>query len=232
MDNYDLDFSKLTTNDLYEIADKFKLPIKTATKSHLISLISSRYYQLSKYMKYSYIKQLGFKGLDGRTFLIKDDKNNEYAIKIFKDTKDPKAIETEAKLQIRASEFNIAPRVIEYSCHGKFLVMERMSITLYHLFRKQNDSLTDAQQKSIISLFRRLDKAKVFHGDPNPLNFMRKNGKWFAIDYGFARPIDDSCVKRYGHTPNMTYMPLGLYLKFKEVCPGVKLSYIKKFSSE
>lgn len=229
MNNYDIDFTTLTATELKNIGNKFNLPISTIRKkSDLIHIISSRYYQLSKYMKYSYIKQLGFEGLDGRTFLVRDDDGHEYAIKIYKDTKEPRQIEKEVELQIKAGGCGVAPRVIEYSSMGKFIVMEKLTITLYHLFRKQNNSLSSKQQKAIIKLFRELDKCRVFHGDPNPLNFMRRNGTWYAIDYGFATEIDSKCIARYGPTPNLSYMPTGLYLKFKEIYPNIKLEYIEK----
>jgi tRNA A-37 threonylcarbamoyl transferase component Bud32 len=230
MNNYSIDFTKISTTELRNIANRFKLPLNNIrTKAQLIEVVSSRYHQLSKYIKYSYIKQLGFEGLDGRTFLIRDDQSKEFAIKIYKDSKKSKDIEKEVQLQRIACAGGVAPHIIEYSACGKFVVMERLTITLYHLFREQDNVLTREQQKNIIKLFIKLDEAKVFHGDPNPLNFMRKNGKWYAIDYGFATAIDNKCIAKYGSSPNMTFMPVGLYLKFKEVFPRIQLSYIEKY---
>ena len=63
-----------------------------------------------------------------------------------------------------------------------------------------------------------MDETGVFHGDPNPANFMLKGASMYMIDYGFARDIDDKLVKKYEtNTPNTKFMILGLILKLKEI---------------
>lgn len=225
------DLHILTIPELARICKKFDIPIpgNQVNKAHLLSLIQQRFNQVRKYKKYTYIQQLGREGKDGRTFLALSETGQEVAIKIFSPTKNPKSIEREAKLQMVAAQHGIAPQVIEYDPEGRFIVMEKLDANLFDLFKEQNGTLTHSQQKSLIRLFQALDKCKVFHGDPNPLNFMCKNGKWFVIDFGFSKPINRTTIPRYGETPNMTYMPLGFKLKLQKISNQVKLDYIERF---
>ena len=58
-----------------------------------------------------------------------------------------------------------------------------------------------------------LDKINIFHGDPNPANFMIKDGKLYIIDYGFAKIIDKKLYKKLRtNTPNNKFMILGFII--------------------
>lgn len=214
---------------LIQLCKKFGIPCKNCTKNELIQAITERYYDVKKYIKYRYIHQLGREGKDGRTFLAVDDNGNEVAIKIFSKKKSSASIIKEAKLQMIAAQHGIAPQVIDYDGDGKYIIMEKMDINLFDCFRQQNGQLTKEQQKALIHLFKKLDECKVFHGDPNPLNFMQKNGRWYVIDFGFSKPINSKTIPKYGETPNMTYMPLGFKLKITKIYSECRLKYIDRY---
>ncbi len=225
------ELEELDTQSLKTIAQKFKVSHR-GDKNTVIHNIYDRYCDIKKYISYTYIKQLGHEGKDGRTFLALNDQNQQVAIKIFRKNKKSAAIEREVKLQKIAAEYGISPKILDYDGDGKYIVMEKLDINLYDCFRKQNGQLTTSQQKSIIALFHKLDQCKVFHGDPNPLNFMKKDKKWYVIDFGFAKPINKNTIVRYGETPNIKFMPFGFLLKLRGVHKDAKLEYIESFCTK
>jgi hypothetical protein len=99
--------------------------------------------------------------------------------------------------------------------------------------KEQNGNITEIQQKQIIKIFKLLDKAKVFHGDSNILNYMFKGKKLYIIDFGMSQLIDEKLIKKLGiDTPNLTLMNLGFILKLKELsCPSSSYSYLLTFVS-
>ncbi len=220
--------SNLTYKQLCSIAKKFNIPI-SKSKQILIQALIDHYYDLEKYTSYTYIKQLGIEGKDGRTFLAIDDDKREVAIKIFRKSKKESEIETEAKLQIIAAEAGLSPKVIEYSARGRFIVMEKLDTNLFDLFKQQNGQITISQQKALITLFRKLDKCKIFHGDPNPLNFMKKGTKWYVIDFGLSQKITERNTRKYSDHPNMKYMPLGFKLKIQKLKADCQLTYLDQY---
>jgi serine/threonine protein kinase len=221
------DLCKLNFKHLKQIAKKFDIYGKD--KDELIKKIYIRYCDIKKYVSYTYIKQLGHEGKDGRTFLALSDKKEEVAIKIFRKNKKGLEIEREAELQKIASNYGISPKIKEYNCDGKYIVMEKLDHNLYDFFCKQKGQLTIKQQKAIIGLFKKLDNCKIFHGDPNPLNFMSRGNKWYVIDFGFAEPINDKTIKKYGINPNIKYMTMGLKIKLQTIFKYCKLDYIDKY---
>jgi len=191
-DNLFRELSQLTQNELQELCVSINMtcPPKQSSqslsqyKSFIIRKILSKYYELCKYMNYSYVKQLGVEGKDGRTFLARSLSNGKtYAVKIFKSSKSSAQIEKEAKLQQKASlhKPQISPRVIEYNGKGKYIVMDALDKTLFTVFKNQNGALTISQQKQCVNLFRELDACGVFHADPNPLNFMFRKSRMFML---------------------------------------------------
>ena len=73
-------------------------------------------------------------------------------------------------------------------------------------------------QKQIISIYKKLDRAQVFHGDANLLNYMCKGRKLYIIDFGMAKQITPNLIKKLGtETPNMHIMTLGLALKLRDL---------------
>jgi serine/threonine protein kinase len=224
--NLSTELQNLPMAKLKDILKQFDIGYsREDSKKTLIKYIVDRYTDVKRYVSYTYIRQLGSEGKDGRTFLARNDSGEEFAIKIFKNSKSSSGIEREARLQTIAAEHGLSPKVKEYSGTGKYIVMDVLDVNLYDVFCKQKGQLSKAQQKSVIKLFKKLDECGVFHGDPNPLNFMSKNGKWYIIDFGFAKPV------KPGEKPNMKYMPLGFKLKLKEVYSQVNLDYIDEILS-
>ena len=150
-------------------------------------------------------------------------------MKTFKKNKSSKNIKKEAFLQQKASEFDIAPKVIDVDTISKYIVMEKMSSHLYEYIKKDG-KLTEKQQKQIIRIYKGLDDAKIFHADSNILNYMYKDKKLYIIDFGMSKEIDEKLIKKLGtKTPNLDLMTLGFILKLKEFnCPSTSYSYLVK----
>lgn len=224
------DIRGISFNDMYDFCMRFglTLPIE-CYKTDVEHAIFDQYCKLKKYLSYTYVKQLGREGKEGRTFLAIDTDSNQVAVKVFK--KDKKAVEIarEVEMQTIASAHGIAPPVIQYDIDGRYIVMDKLDTNLYDCFVQQKGQLTLEQQQAVIRLFKRLDECKVFHADPNPLNFMAKNEQWYMIDYGFAMPIVTKTIIRFGETPNMKHMPTALVNKLRKVYPDAKLEYIESF---
>jgi len=223
-----MDIQQLSFVELRHIAKTFNLP-RSSTKQQMVKVIEEHYHKLQKFICYNYIRQLGHQGKDGRTFLATDSQQREVAVKIFKPSKSTKQIEKEATLQQQVADAGIAPKVYDYSGAGKYIVMEKLDDNLYDLFCKQKGQLTVKQQKHLIQLFKALDKTGVFHGDPNPLNFMYKNKKLYIIDFGFAKPITTDLRRKYGDTPNLKMMTQGIVLKLRQVYTECTLKHLSKW---
>jgi tRNA A-37 threonylcarbamoyl transferase component Bud32 len=167
---------------------------------------------------YTKIEQLGEKGKEARTFLVKNKFNCEYAMKTFRKNKSSDKIADEVRLQRICSDGAISPRIVDYDTEQKFIVMEKMDCHLVQLIQANNGVLTEGFQDQLLRLFKKLDKLKVFHGDANVLNYMVYNNKIFIIDFGFAKPIDAQLIKKLGtDKPNMELMLLGFVLKLKDM---------------
>lgn len=192
-------------------------------------------YKESKIDKYSRLRQLGNKGKEGTTYLVRDKKNREFAMKTFRKTKSSNMLRNEYNLQKQAASVGISPRVVEYDSISKYIVMEKMDCHLVEILKKNKLRLSRKYQYEILDIFEKLDKVKVFHGDSNILNYMIKNDRVYIIDFGFSKEITDKLVKKLGtSTPNINIMTLGLILKLKELnCDPFSWKYlIKKISKE
>ncbi len=223
----------LSFDELRDIAYTFDIPVEESeTDSSLVSKVFQRYCEVKKYLSYTFVRQLGRKGKEGRTFLALDKRNREVAIKIFHSSKKASRIVREAKLQSRASNAGITPQVYDYDGDGKYIVMEKLDINLYDCFCNQKGQLTLRQQQEIVALFRVLDTCQIFHGDPNPLNFMKKGTRWYIIDFGFARAFSEPIRFRYGTTPNLKYMTLGILIHLRKIQPDTKLEYFEQMIRE
>ena len=227
----------LSYKELKDIASDMDIEIPRKKEDLILEMLScfKKYekYKKDKVDKYVKIKQIGEKGKEGTTYLVKTKDNKEYAMKTFKKTKSSDRIRKEAELQEKASKYIISPEVIEIDTISKYIVMERMDTHLYHKMKEQNGNITETQQKQIIKIFKLLDKAKVFHGDSNILNYMFKGKKLYIIDFGMSQFIDDKLIKKLGvDTPNLSLMNLGFILKLKELrCPSSSYSYLLTFVS-
>jgi len=216
------DLKKIKYEDLKNIAKDMDIEIPRSKDKLIDSMIKCfeeyEKYKKNKIDKYEKIKQLGEKGKEGITYLVKTSKGKEYAMKTFKKNKSSSNLKKEAKLQEMASDQGVAPKIIEIDTVSKYIVMERLDIHLLDIIKKQKRDITKSQQKQIISIFKGLDKAKVFHGDSNILNYMFKDKKLYIIDFGMSKEIDDKLIKKLGtDTPNLDLMNLGFILKLKEL---------------
>jgi len=224
-------------SELRDMAKKMSLPCRRS-KTDMIKDISKAFqeylnYKHNKIDKYEKIRKIGTKGKEGITYLVKNREGLEFAMKTFRKSKSSDKLLNEYNLQKRASLFGICPSVIEHDTVSKYIVMEKMEYHLLDLMKKQNGNLNRTQQFRIIEIFKKLDEAKIFHGDANLRNYMIKNNKIYIIDFGFAKIIDRKLCKKYANNQlNMTIMILGFVLKLKEYkCPSSSWKYLKKYIS-
>ena len=76
--------------------------------------------------------------------------------------------------------------------------MAGIDTNLFDILKEAKGEMSNHLQTEIVRIIMTLDRIKVFHADPNPLNFMvGKNDKLYIIDYGFGKKIDDKLVKKY-----------------------------------
>ena len=185
-----------------------QLPVKPTIKTHQ-----------SKYKK---ISQLGERGKEGRTYLVTDKFGSEYAMKTFRKNKSSDKLLEEVELQRACSNLRISPKIVDYDLAEKFVVMEKMESHLLDKMKLVGGLLTGKQQAQLLDIFKKLDKAGVFQGDANILNYMVRDGRIYIIDFGFAQRIDAKLIKKVKSSkPNEELMLLGLILKLKEMhCPA------------
>ena len=183
--------------------------------------------------KYIVISQLGTRGKEGTTYKVKLQ-NKEYAMKTFKKNKSVRALEREVLLQIRASREGAAPEVVDYDTNLRYIVMPIMDTNLVEILRKQKNILKVAQQRQIISIFKKLDSAKVFHADSNFLNYMFLGDRLYMIDYGMSKEITNTLIDKLGtETPNLHIMTLGLVVKLKDMgLASQSYSYLIRYLSK
>ena len=186
-------------------------------------------YKREKIDKYKRCEQLGDKGKEGTTFLVKDRNGREFAMKTFRREKSSLTLKREFLLQKKASRKNITPRVYEYDTVSKYIVMEKMDRHLYDEIKKRG-MLCKKYQERILEIFDKLDDAGVFHGDANILNYMIKDGEVYIIDFGFSKEITPRVLKKLETSrPNYHLMTIGLILKLKELSLEEKsYRYLKK----
>ncbi len=222
---------KLSYTDLKTIAGEMDIEIPK-TKNELIEIMIECFKKWENYKKglekYKKIIQIRNKGKEGVTFLVETPEGVRYAMKSFKKNKSSDKLRLEARLQQLAAEEGISPKVVDVDTVSKFIVMEKLDKHLIDVMKSQGGNLTETQQKQIFKIYKALDKAKVFHGDSNILNYMYKNRKLYIIDFGMSREIDDKLINKLKtSTPNVELMNLGFVLKLKELnCPETAYSYL------
>lgn len=183
----------------------------------------------TKPITYTLRGQLGEKGKEGRTLLVEDKFNCTYAMKTFRRNKSSAKILEEVELQRACSNLGISPKIVDFNLDEKYVVMETMDGHLLDEMKKIGGMVTHSQQRQLIDVFKKLDRAKVFQGDANILNYMVKNGKIYIIDFGFAQWVDDKLIKKVGtNTPNYELMLLSFILKLRDMnCPPDSYSILK-----
>tara|TARA_Y200000002_G_C22661429_1_gene655895 strand:+ start:433 stop:1152 length:720 start_codon:yes stop_codon:yes gene_type:complete len=206
-------------SELVKISEKYKINTKKKSKKQLIEDLLQKHYENQK-NKYTQIKQLGKSGKEGTVYLVKY-RNKEYALKQFRSHKVDEKIIKEAKMQQICSKKGISPKIKEVNTLCKYIVMEKMDNSLMDIIKKYKGKIPKKYQKEIINIVSKLDNIKIFHGDPNPMNFMFKNNKLYLIDYGFAKEINSNLIQKHGtKTPNKKFMIIGLLLQLKETYGG------------
>lgn len=223
---------KLSLPELRVMAKEMNLKSRRS-KSQMVADITSAFaeyeeYYKNKIEKYTKIRQLGNRGKEGLTYLVRDKKNQEFAMKTFRKAKSSVTLKKEYKLQKKGGKAGISPRVHEYDTVSKYIVMDVMNVHLLDVMRKQKGTLRKYQQKRILDIFRKLDEIGIFHNDANLANYMLLGKEIYIIDYGFAKVIDDKLCRKLGtNTPNMTFMLTGFLLKLKELgCPSSAYKYL------
>ena len=227
-----------TFNDLKEMAREMGLKARRSREKMIddivVALREYESYKKDKIDRYKRISQLGEQGKEGTAYLVLDLSGQEYAMKTFRKNKSSTTLRKEAELQNMAAGEGASPRVIDIDTVSKYIVMEKMDKHLFDIMKKSSGNISHNVQRQIITLFRKLDKAGVFHGDANLMNYMFKGRKLYIIDFGMSKEITTSLVKKLGTvTPNLDIMTLGLVLKLREMgSPSSSYSYLVKFLKE
>lgn len=231
-------FNNLGHTELKKICTDMGLKIRRS-KTEMISQICDAFkeyeeYKKKKIDKYRKYEQLGEKGKEGTTYLVKTKNNKEYAMKTFRRQKSSDTLQKEATLQKMAADYGASPNVVDIDTVSKYIVMEKMDFHLLDKIKEQGYILTKEQQKQIIGIYKKLDKAKVFHGDANLLNYMYKNNELYIIDFGMSKEITSALINKLGtSTPNINIMTLGIALKLREMgCPSTSYEYIIKYLND
>lgn len=168
-------------------------------------------------------------GKEATTFESKKKGLKPTAVKQFRKSKSPVRITSEAEFQRMASERGISPKIIKYDLDAKKIEMEKLDRTLLDILKSSNGKITQKYQRRIIEIFKILDELEIFHADPNVLNFMEKDKQLYIIDFGFAKKITTRLAKKHGtKNLNMEFMPVGLYLKLKDLSPNGDFDIIKQ----
>lgn len=209
-----------TLKKIHEYSERLSLQRRRektkAIEDILVAMKEYEDYKTEKVDKYTRYEQLGSKGKEGTTYLVKDKEGKVYAMKTFRPAKSSQRLKEEYKLQKKASKVGVAPKVYDYDVVGKWIVMEKMDKHLLEVMKKK--PLKKEQQERIVEICKHLDKIGVFHNDNNPANFMCKDDKIYLIDYGFAKEITPKLCKKLNTTePNYKLMTVALILKFKEI---------------
>jgi predicted Ser/Thr protein kinase len=229
---------KLSCQELRTIAEDLGIKPKRnkdeMLKEIVIAFKEYENYKKNKIDKYTRIRQLGNKGKEGTTYLVTTKNGSEYAMKTFRKQKSSDKLRQEIKLQQMAANVGASPDVVDYDTVSKYIVMQKMDHHLLEVITKQGGVLSKSQQKQIITIYKKLDDANVFHADANLLNYMFSDKKLYIIDFGMAKEITNSLIKKLGtSTPNIHIMTLGLILKLKEMnCHPESYEYLSKFLSE
>ena len=140
------DLQKLKFDELKKIALGMDIKIPK-TKTELVTIMLDCFreyenYKKEKIDKYTKIQQLGNKGKEGITYLVKTNDDLKYAMKTFKKNKSSDKLRKEARFQEIASEYNISPKIIEIDTVSKYIVMEKLDKHLFDVLKEKNGILS------------------------------------------------------------------------------------------
>ena len=166
---------------------------------------------------------------------ITSDSGNKYFLKLFKSKY--KNIQQEYDIQGKASEFSVAPKNIFISIEHMFFICEYVHINLIeYLNSKKSKKIPFPLQTQIYSLCARLDLAKIYHNNGNPMNLvMNKHERLYIIGYEMATEseMNDINMKKtlWQFARQFRHYRLrceGLYLMYNEyIVDGINLKIIR-----
>lgn len=201
------ELNNMNKKELIKVAKELEISHTGSKKIIIDKILDARNDQ------YIIINQLGDAGKDAKTYRVKLGRK-QYAMKQFKPRKSVKKIDDEVELQLIAAKAKISPVILEVNEKYKYIVMEKLDKHLIDVHEKKKISLD--HQKQLIKIYKILDEQGIFHGDPNPLNYMIKNKKLYVIDFGMSKKIDSKLEKKLNtNQPNLTIMTLAMILKLK-----------------
>ena len=214
-----MDYKKLeelSYKKLCEIANKLEIPIKRS-KDSMYKEIKNVFKEYETYKKTKidkYIKEKEIKKTkDYSIYLVENkDDNKKYIMKSFKKNKSSSSLNREVELQKLASDFDIAPNIVDIDTVSKYIIMENMD---KHI--NLSKEITNKQQKQIISILKKLDKSQVYHDNIKIENFMYKGDNLSIINFSKSKPITNNLIAKYNtDTPNLTLSSLSLVLELKD----------------
>ena len=209
------ELSQCSLVQLRKLAKEANVRGKGGSRKILESELARFYIERSR-AKYPCKHLLG-KGSDGSVYTCKVGSKNA-VIKLFHPSKTFSRITKEIELQEKAALAKLSVHLLDSDASAKYIVMPLLYTSLYDLYVRQGYVLKSNQMKDVKKLLRQYDAIGIFHGDPNPANFMyTKSGKLVLIDFGFAEYITDDLRIRYGNAPNYTRMLKGL-VTYLESC--------------
>tara|TARA_B100000780_G_C20990307_1_gene396008 strand:- start:197 stop:889 length:693 start_codon:yes stop_codon:yes gene_type:complete len=178
--------------------------------------------------------QLGSDGKEGKTYTTTTQKKfkgtvfnvpisiprrTKVAVKTFKTKKSTNRILKEATYQQKCAVVGASPPVLGVSITEKYIVMGQLDSLPAETYSEQE--MPDSLQYMICGLMGRMDKADILHCDMNALNVMLdKDGRPWMIDFGLAKPVSKSVVKKHGSMPNVSVSLWGLVRGFKRYKTG------------
>ena len=135
-------------------------------------------------------------------------------------------------MQELAYEVGISPKPIDINIYRKYILMEKLDTHLIDVTKPKQ--LTLDNQKQLITIYKKLDNIHIFHGDPNPLNYMIKNKRLYVIDFGMSKYINSSMKKKVkSEKPNIELMTLSMVMKLKNMnFPESSYKYLIKHIPE
>jgi hypothetical protein len=178
-------------------------PLEKDDKDRKVGSLEGKSFKTIKNESWTFGKLLGTGGY-GAVYEVKDNPN--LVIKTGSDTlkKDQDSgvfLEKAVYLKLKDPEGDKhgIPQIVDSGKLPKdirpndyFIVMPRFETSLYDL---SNDILTPQEQKKVINdmldALKHLSKKGYLHLDIKAENIMRKNDRWFLIDYGIAERFND-----------------------------------------
>jgi len=228
-----MNFNKLSIldeEDIQNICRNLNIKFDTKQKAlHELTQLYKNYENLND--NYIFKKKIGNKGKDGLVFLVSNNNDEKYAIKLFNSSKPKSQIVKEVEFQKKAALQNIAPNIVKHDPNMKYIIMEIMDQHLTDFITERNGKLPLNIQKQIVDILTKLDEICIFQSDPNILNFMFKDKKLYMIDYGMCKNIDEKTIRKLNtNKPNILYTLPCIILHLKNAnCDPTSYEYLSKF---